>query len=98
MKLSRALTRDNLPAYWAERSTLFGAGQVDLSALSQLDSVGLAFLVQWSQALAADNQSLTLISPPASFYPLADLYGVSSLFELTDNTAESQHEREPTWI
>jgi phospholipid transport system transporter-binding protein len=89
MKLERELTRDMLPAYWAERNTLFGAERVDLSELKQIDSVGLAFLVQWSQALAAGNKPLTLISPPASFYPLADLYGVSSFFELTDNTAES---------
>ncbi|MFP2770074.1 STAS domain-containing protein [Oceanisphaera sp. KMM 10153] len=88
MKLERELTRDMLPAYWAERNILFGAERVDLSGLKQVDSVGLAFLVQWSQALAAGNKQLTLISPPTSFFPLADLYGVSSLFELVDNTAE----------
>ncbi|MBR9859022.1 MAG: STAS domain-containing protein [Gammaproteobacteria bacterium] len=91
MKLERELTRDMLPAYWAERNTLFGAERADLSKLKQIDSVGLAFLVQWSQALAAGNKALTLISPPTSFYPLADLYGVGSLFELTDNPSGSQH-------
>ncbi|MBL1376738.1 STAS domain-containing protein [Zobellella iuensis] len=91
MKLERPLTRDELPAYWAERGTLFAAEQADLSAVEQLDSVGLAFLVQWSQALASAGKGLTLLSPPASFYPLADLYGVGSLFELTDNPSGSKN-------
>lgn len=91
MKLERPLIRDELPAYWAERGGLFAAEQVDLSDVVQLDSVGLAFLVQWSQALAAEGKTLTLLSPPASFYPLADLYGVGSLFELTDNPSGSKN-------
>lgn len=89
MKLTRELTRAHLPAYWAERQSLFTNRQADLSELSEIDSIGLAFLVQWSQALAAEQRPLGLLTPPASFYPLADLYGVSSFFELTDTSAGS---------
>ncbi|MDP5293142.1 STAS domain-containing protein [Oceanimonas sp. CHS3-5] len=91
MKLTRPLTREQLPAWWAERDTLFAETRADLSAVERIDSVGLALLVQWSQALAARDQRLALCSPPDSFYPLADLYGVSSLFELPETDSRSQH-------
>ncbi len=91
MKLSRALTREHLSAYWAEREALFVHRQADLSDLSQLDSIGLAFLVQWSQALGAEQGPLTLLSPPPSFKPLAALYGVGAYFELNDTKAGSHH-------
>lgn len=91
MKLNRALVKEELPAYWAERQHLFASEQADLGEVGQLDSVGLAFLVQWSQALAESGRPLRLASPPATFYPLADLYGVSSLFQLTDNPSGSQN-------
>ncbi|MFD1006921.1 MULTISPECIES: STAS domain-containing protein [Oceanisphaera] len=91
MKLTRELTRTHLPAYWSERQLLFTNRQADLSELSEIDSIGLAFLVQWSQALAVEQRPLGLLAPPASFYPLADLYGVSSFFELTDTFAGSHN-------
>ncbi|WP_417618612.1 STAS domain-containing protein [Oceanisphaera sp.] len=87
MKLTRELTRAQLSAYWAERQTLFASREADLSGLKEIDSIGLAFLVQWSQSLTAEQRPLALLTPPASFYPLADLYGVSSFFELADNPA-----------
>ncbi|MCT7654897.1 STAS domain-containing protein [Oceanimonas sp. NS1] len=91
MKLTRALTREQLPAWWAERNTLFAECSADLSAVERIDSVGLALLVQWSQHLAGRDKRLALIAPPDSFYPLADLYGVASLFELPKNDSRSQH-------
>ncbi|MGO1616401.1 MAG: STAS domain-containing protein [Oceanisphaera sp.] len=91
MKLTEPLTRQYIASYWAQCQTLFTHRQADLSGLSEIDTVGLAFLVQWSQALAAEQQPLVLLTPPASFYPLADLYGVSSFFELTDTPAGSQN-------
>ncbi|MGO4999799.1 STAS domain-containing protein [Oceanisphaera sp. W20_SRM_FM3] len=92
--LTLPLTRDQLASYWAQREQLFTHNRVDLSGLHEIDSIGLAFLVQWSQSLAADARPLTLNSPPASFYPLADLYGVGEFFTPTDNLAESQYESE----
>lgn len=91
MKLSRPLTREQVPAWWAERYTLFADSQADLSAVERIDSTGLALLVQWSQQLAAQNKRLALLSPPKEFYPLADLYGVGSLFDLPDNDSRSPH-------
>ncbi|PSJ40150.1 STAS domain-containing protein [Zobellella taiwanensis] len=91
MKLTRPLIREQLPAYWAERHALFAEDNAELGEVEQIDSVGLAFLVQWSQALSAAGRGLTLSAPPASFYPLADLYGVSELFTLADNDSGSQH-------
>lgn len=88
MKLTQPLTREQLPNYWAQREALFTHKTVDLSALQEIDSIGLAFLVQWSQSLAAEQRPLTLHSPPASFYPLADLYGVGAFFAPTDTPAE----------
>lgn len=87
MKLTQPLTREHLPAYWAERHSLFTQSQADLSELNEIDSIGLAFLVQWSQAMGTEQQALSLLKPPASFYPLADLYGVNSFFELTHSLA-----------
>lgn len=94
MKLSLPLTREQLPAYWRQREQLFAHNGADLSAVGEIDSIGLAFLVQWSQSLAADARPLVLTTPPASFYPLADLYGVGEFFAPTDNFAESQNEPE----
>lgn len=91
MKLTRDLTRAHLSAYWSERLSLFTHRQADLSELSEIDSIGLAFLVQWSQALAVEQRPLGLLTPPASFYSLADLYGVNSFFELTDPPAGSKN-------
>ena len=91
MKLTQPLTRDQVSYYWAQREQLFRHSQADLSAIGEIDSIGLAFLVQWSQSLAADARPLTLHTPPANFYPLADLYGVGEFFAPTDNLAESQN-------
>lgn len=91
MKLSRPLTREQLPSWWAERDTLFAVAKADLSGVERIDSTGLALLVQWSQHLASREQRLVLCSPPEGFYPLADLYGVGSLFDLPDNDSRSQH-------
>lgn len=89
--LTLPLTKEQLPNYWAQREQLFSQNQADLSAVREIDSIGLAFLVQWSQSLAADARPLTLATPPANFYPLADLYGVGEFFAPTDNLAESQN-------
>ena len=94
LPLTLPLTKDQLPAYWAQRAQLFSHNRADLSAVREIDSIGLAFLVQWSQSLAADARPLTLATPPANFYPLADLYGVGDYFAPTDPLAESQNEPE----
>lgn len=91
MKLTGPLTRAELPEYWSERDRYFTVTCADLSQVTQIDSVGLAFLVQWSQALAEKDQILELSSPPAAFHSLANLYGVSSLFVLTPNHSGSQN-------
>ena len=88
--LTQPLIKEQLPHYWAQRTQLFSHNQADLSAVREIDSIGLAFLVQWSQSLAANARPLTLAKPPANFYPLADLYGVSDFFALIDSLAESQ--------
>ena len=88
--LTQPLTKEQLPSYWAQREQLFSQNKADLSAVREIDSIGLAFLVQWSQSLAADARPLTLATPPANFYPLADLYGVGDFFAPTDPLAESQ--------
>lgn len=91
MKLSRPLTREQVSALWAERHTLFAAAEADLSGVERIDSTGLALLVQWSQQLSARGQRLALFSPPEGFYPIVDLYGVGSLFDLPDNDSRSPH-------
>lgn len=92
--LTLPLTKQQLPSLWAQRSQLFSQSSVDLSAVKEIDSIGLAFLVQWSQSLAADARPLALVTPPANFYPLAELYGVGDFFAPTDNLAESKNESE----
>ena len=91
MKLTGPLTKAELPGYWAKRQQYFGATDADLSQVTQMDSVGLAFLVQWSQALAETGKTLELRSPPAAFHSLAHLYGVSQLFALAPHNPGSQH-------
>ena len=90
--LTQPLTKAQLPSYWAQREQLFSQNKADLSAVGEIDSIGLAFLVQWSQSLAADARPLTLVTPPANFYPLADLYGVGDFFTPIAHLAEAKNE------
>ncbi|ART80820.1 STAS domain-containing protein [Oceanisphaera avium] len=92
MKLTQPLTRNQLAHYWNQREQLFSQARADLSAVQEIDSIGLAFLVQWSQSLAAELRPLTLDTPPANFLPLVDLYGVGEFFASTNNFTESSHE------
>ena len=94
LPLTQPLTKQQLPSLWAQREQLFSQNKADLSAVSEIDSIGLAFLVQWSQSLAADARPLVLVTPPTNFYPLADLYGVGDFFAPTDHFAGSQNEPE----
>lgn len=52
---------------------------VDLSALTEVDSVALASLLDWIRSARASGHRLTVSGLPAALVSLAELYGVSEL-------------------
>lgn len=59
-----------------------GSTSVDLSAVTEVDSSGLAVVFAWQRAAQLGGKSLRLENPPANLLSLADLYGVSELLPL----------------
>jgi len=57
---------------------LNGVEQIDLSGISEFDSAGLAWLVTFYQPLGCQ-----FLNPPASLRKLANLYGLTPLFNLS---------------
>jgi len=54
----------------------------DLSAVTEVDSSGLAVVFGWMRAAKSGAQSLKLTNPPQGLLSMADVYGVSDLLPL----------------
>jgi phospholipid transport system transporter-binding protein len=59
-----------------------GTLQVDLAAVTAVDSSALTVLFAWMRRLQAQGRSLSIVAPPASLLSLAELYGISDLLPL----------------
>ncbi len=62
-----------LPTLEARYDTL------DMAAVGEVDSAGLALVVYWQQQRAGRGERLTLLQPPAQFHRLAALYRLQDL-------------------
>lgn len=80
MNLSGQLDAAWAASVWAERGTLFAQRDVEMSAVTGVDSAGLALLVTWAKS---GDLPLHLVGAPAQLLRLMALYGVESLFSLT---------------
>lgn len=54
----------------------------DLSAVTEVDSSGLAVVFGWMRAAKSSAQFLKLANPPQGLLSMADVYGVSDLLPL----------------
>lgn len=57
---------------------------VDLSALTEVDSVALASLLDWIRSARSQGHRLTVTGLPLALVSLAELYGVSELLPIHD--------------
>lgn len=78
----QALTAATVPALWQERHTLFKEDSVDLGSLKEVDSAGIAFLVQWAKALPQGY--LTLVNAPEAALKLVATFRLEDLLHKTD--------------
>lgn len=79
------MTLDNLtvrtvPQLWEQRTEIFAISVADLSQLKEIDSAGIAFLVQWAKARTP--QRLQLRAVPERARRLIQTFKVEPLFEL----------------
>ncbi|MDX1537620.1 lipid asymmetry maintenance protein MlaB [Arsukibacterium sp.] len=86
LTFSGELNRDTLMLYSPFKllNTLSGKVIFDFSALSNVDSAGLAWLIQQLGAARRQNLQLEFSQVPAQLRALAKVNGVTSLLPITD--------------
>lgn len=79
--LSGPLTLKTVPA-WFEKTPQFCAQpiRVDLAAVQEADSAGLALLVHWSKLARASSTPLQFTEVPPQLYQLAKIADLEELF------------------
>ena len=75
------MTAQQATSLLAESAPLFrsGALEVDLSGVSEADTVALSLLLEWMRQAQAHNCSLTFTHLPENLASLATLYGILDL-------------------
>ncbi|MTC78546.1 lipid asymmetry maintenance protein MlaB [Providencia sp. wls1916] len=74
------LNRDSLVEFWDKRQTLLTqVEQVDVSALTHVDSTGLAMLVRLKGEYQSQQSHLGIVGVSDNLNTLMELYGVKSL-------------------
>jgi anti-anti-sigma factor len=58
------------------------AAVVDLAAATDVDSSGVALILEWTRECARLGRALRIVNAPEAVAKLADLYGVSNLLPL----------------
>lgn len=76
----------NLASLWNELGSINMADLVklDLAGVSQIDSAGIALLLDLQQRCSA---RLSLIHPPASLHTLLSLYNLTEILPISEETA-----------
>jgi phospholipid transport system transporter-binding protein len=54
----------------------------DLSAVTEVDSSGLAVVFAWLRAAQAQGKTIRIANPPQNLLSLAEVYGVAELLPL----------------
>ncbi|MDP3785546.1 MAG: STAS domain-containing protein [Undibacterium sp.] len=68
-----------------------GAEQIDLSALTIVDSSSVAVMLAWQRCAQAQGRKLAFVGAPDSLRSLIGLYGLSDFFQLQNASAASRH-------
>ena len=80
-----SMTIDNAAALLKNGCAALSAknGVFDLTAVTEIDSSGLAVLFGWQRLALAQNKTLRIQNPPRNLINLATMYGVGELLSLT---------------
>ncbi|MDR2989046.1 MAG: lipid asymmetry maintenance protein MlaB [Providencia alcalifaciens] len=80
LAFSGILNHDSLVEFWDKRQTLLTqVEQVDVSALTHVDSTGLAMLVRLKGEYQSQQSHLGIVGVSDNLNTLMELYGVKSL-------------------
>lgn len=81
LSVSGAMTMESVNALLAEARSLFSGStlEVDLSAVSEVDSAAVSLLFEWLRQARENQVSLQFVNLPANLVSLATLYGVLDL-------------------
>lgn len=81
LEVSGALTLDAARGLLESGSSQLRRGETvfDLSAVSEVDSSGLAVIFGWQRAATQAGGTIRIANPPQNLVSLATLYGVSDL-------------------
>ena len=83
--LEGPLNLSTVPALAAAGMERLRAGPgvtVDLAAATDIDSSGIALILEWTRECARSGRQLRVVNAPEAVGKLADLYGVSNLLPL----------------
>jgi len=89
-ELAGDLTVGSAPALFAQTRFDFDAGaalRIDLRAVGEVDSGGLALLLYWQAAAARTNTRLRFTGAPAQLREMAKISGVAGLLNLAADDA-----------
>ena len=78
-----SMTYESVPELWDRRGEIFKNTEIDLSSGRNIDSAGIAFLVQWSKAL--NGRKLKIKNPPLAATNLIATFVLASLFEIENS-------------
>jgi len=85
-RLSGALTLDTVAAIYQQAKTEAAQGRpiadIDLDAISHVDSSGLALLLEWQSVASRDGRSLHIRNAPADLLSLVNLCEASDLLTI----------------
>ncbi len=86
---SGVLDRAAVTALWPSLATLDGVQQLDLAAVSKLDSAGLALLAELAARLRANGTAPTIIGSPDGFTDLSAAYRLAPTLDFHALSAAS---------
>lgn len=86
LRINAELTLPGLPGLWAELNSVSLADvlRVDLGEVSQVDSAGIALLLEMQKR---SSTPFSLMHPPASLKTLLGLYNLTEILPITEETA-----------
>lgn len=74
------LTAKSVPNLWTDRKVIFAQDSLDLALTKNIDSAGIAFLVQWTKSLKDKKLKIKNVSEDAMH--LIATFKIQSLFEI----------------
>lgn len=74
------MSAETVPQLWLKRQEIFQNSFIDMTSVKEIDSAGIAFLIQWSKSLK--DKKLCLKYPPQAALRLIATFGLQPIFEI----------------